>query len=394
MQELEYAKLSDNPTDEEIRSEIERLRVLKSDFRSKDQGLKVLLNSVYGVLGFKHFSCYNRAVAETITTQSRDIIQYTIKIFNAYFANDWITDTEIHEKLGITKCRTPSRKVVNYADTDSVFVVLDDIWRGTDFDGSFNDFVMALNQHLFPTFIDRKLNEYADSYHAHRKRQDDTPSMKLELEEILHTGLFLAKKKYIKEVSWADGVQFQKLKKIKYKGIEVRQSSMPEWIRDRIKDTVNFILANPKLTESELGEWIKSNVKSRFNQTDLENICRIKRIGNYEKYILDDTENLEVAKGCEPHVKGAGIFNYTMRKTGHNKYQRITTTDRVVFYRTTNPDYPWFSFIQGDYPVEFAFECDREEQFNSIYLGPINNIISAMGMNKLKPDLIVFESLF
>jgi hypothetical protein len=394
MHDFEFARLGENPSTEEIKSEIERLKILKSDYRSKDQGLKVLLNSVYGVLGFKHFSCYNRTIAETITTQSRDIIQYTIKIFDDYFANDWADDKEVHDKIGITKAIPPTRKVVNYADTDSVFIVLDAVWKGTDFKGTFNEFVMLLNQHLFPTFIERKMGEYADKYYAHRTRQNGDSSMRLELEEVLHTGIFLAKKKYIKEVSWADGVQFDKLKKIKYKGIEVNQSSIPMWVRDRIKDTVNFILSKPNLDLSDLGGWISTHIKPKFDQTDLENICRIKRIGNYEKYILDDCDNLEVAKGCEPHVKGAGTFNHIMKKTGYNKYQRLGTTDRVMFYRTTHPEHPWFSFIQGEYPAEFALECDRSEQFQSIYLGPINNIISSMGMQPLKPDLVVFESLF
>ena len=76
----------------------ERLRYKKEGQKMEADCLKILINSGYGVLGFKHFQYYNHSVASLVTALGRFTFQSMHKIA---------------EQMGL--------KVV-YGDTDSVFV--------------------------------------------------------------------------------------------------------------------------------------------------------------------------------------------------------------------------------------------------------------------------------
>lgn len=110
-----------NCTIEELKKEIERLDKLKNDYNGQQLSIKLFINSIYGATASVYFTGYNVNVAEAITLQGQNVIFFSEKIIDNYFYNIWHLDTEVHEKLGLTKVsKVPVSKAVVYGDTDSI----------------------------------------------------------------------------------------------------------------------------------------------------------------------------------------------------------------------------------------------------------------------------------
>jgi DNA polymerase elongation subunit (family B) len=93
----------------------------------KQNAIKLLINSIYGAFGNKWFYFYNTDIAQSITLQGQDLIGFSIKAVNHYFMNMWHTDTELHEKLGISQFTIEKidDEAAIYTDTDSIYVQFD-----------------------------------------------------------------------------------------------------------------------------------------------------------------------------------------------------------------------------------------------------------------------------
>lgn len=118
--EFKYAKLSDNFTQEELKSEIKRLRHIADDYNNLQMSIKIFINSMYGATASPYFIGYNQKISEAITIQGQDIIKFAAKVANTYFKNYWHKDYALHRELGITQDVLPiSEDVTIYGDTDS-----------------------------------------------------------------------------------------------------------------------------------------------------------------------------------------------------------------------------------------------------------------------------------
>ena len=105
---------------EELESLIESTQEEVYHLMNEEQAIKLVMNSIYGVIGNKGFVCYNIQVAESITLQGQDLIKYAEKCLDKYFHQFWHNDKELHEKLGITEVEPVVDSMVKYGDTDSV----------------------------------------------------------------------------------------------------------------------------------------------------------------------------------------------------------------------------------------------------------------------------------
>lgn len=83
-----------------------------------------MLNGSYGAFATSYFILYNNQVAGTITAQGRELTKTMDKFNEDYWYNHWVSDFELHMKLGIKDITKISKDdpVSIYADTDSLFV--------------------------------------------------------------------------------------------------------------------------------------------------------------------------------------------------------------------------------------------------------------------------------
>lgn len=390
---FKYADIPENPSESDIKKEIERLKQLKTDFKNKNEALKIILNSIYGVAGFTNFICYNRDVAESVTLQSQDLIQYTIKIYNEYFREIWHTDRELHQKMGIMKAPRVKYDVINYADTDSVFAVLKGVYESTDFKGDFIDFVIKLTEGGLKDWVDKKLVEYIDKYNGFQTKKNGNKSLNLDMEQVCKSVLWVAKKKYIKDPIYFDGMRYEPLSKIQVKGLELNQSSTPKFIRDKLKDIVEFILSSgANINRKELLRKLHG-IKGEFHTVPLEFISKIERVTNYEKWIINDSTKLEFLEGAKPHVKGAGYYNHLLKHSEFkNKYEFIKSGTKVHWYYCTSGAIESFAFLTGNLPEEIRPPLNLNKQYEKVFLGPLNNILKAIDIPAMTHALTLYPA--
>lgn len=406
--EFEYAKLSDKPKKEEIKSEINRLGVIVRDNLSEEQSIKLVINSIYGGIGNPFSEGFNLNVAEAITLQGQDLIKYAESIVNKYFMQHWHKDTRLHELLGVTEVKPITSPVSVYIDTDSCYITFNRVLRSClGYDGDAIEFVVMIFEYRLGAYLDKCFAMYAEKRNV--KNEQD-----FELETVSYSGLWLAKKKYILDVGYKltkvekssdgsykyTGIRKDSLNSLTYKGVEIIQSSTPLFARTRLKELVNYLLTkNKRLDLRELTAKLKK-MKDEFKLENPENISKSVRVNEYSKYIINDSTGIEFNGSTVPQIRGAALHNYTINQKMDYKqtYELIRNGDKIKYFftkpKTREGFDDAFAFLPGNYPYQFAPEMDYDTQFEKVILDPLNRLIVAMGFQNIRPNLVVSTKLF
>ena len=166
--------------------------------------------------------------------------------------------------------------------------------------------------------------------------------------------------------------------------------------RKHLNDLIKLIF-KPDIGIEQIIERLRE-LKDEFELADIDDISFGSSCNKYDKYILNDSNNLEFASGVGVHVRGAGIHNYLIKqsKKYQNRYELIKEGDKVKYYYTdeSNPDLRSFSYIPGLYPIEFAPSIDYDKQFEKCMINPINRFIKVIGLPLISPDLYYTSALF
>lgn len=223
----------------------------------------------------------------------------------------------------------------------------------------------------------------------------------LELEKISRTVIMLAKKHYAMEASWEEpGIFLNPLEDVVYKGIELNQRSTPKYCKECQEDFYKFVFGyyrqhSSKPSYTDILDKLTS-YKDKFMLQDPNDISKGSTIGDYNKFILDDKNQITIGLHCPIHVKGAGIANYLLNKNAKykSKYNFLKTGDKVKFYYTTDHKYDVFSFEPGKFPIEYAPNIDYNTTFEKNILDPLNRVIVALGYTEVNSNLCYSNALF
>lgn len=165
-------------------------------YETIEQAVKVITNSIYGVLGSPKFRLYKREIADTITLVGRGIITFSIEYLN---------------KKGFS---------VIYGDTDSVFFK-----TGSKTVDQIKEIIENLNT---------EYETFAKQFGAEDHR------FNIECEKIFKTIFFTnAKKRYAGKLRWYKGKEVDSLL---IAGFESNRSDSPQVIRDFQKELFRLIL--------------------------------------------------------------------------------------------------------------------------------------------------------
>lgn len=375
---------------EEIRKELLRLSELEDAYSNQEAATKVFLNSIYGAFGSKYFVFFDLRVAEAVTLQGQDLIKYSEKVLNRYFNDFWHKDTKTHELLGITEVGKVSGDFITYCDTDSAFLNLDLIYKNTNFPGTGKEFILK----IYEVFLADYLNKCFDIY---AKKFGTENGQNFELEKVVSSGLWLAKKKYLYDTVWKDpGIHVKEGSEITAKGVEIVQSSSPPFARASLKKLVAHIFEKKRdFSVVEMTKILKK-LKGEFALKDIEEISMSSSINDYEKYVIEDKERLVLEKGIPMHVRAAATYNHLLFNSPYRKkYSAIRSGEKVKYYHVKGKtDDEVFAYIAGMYPIEFAPPINHDFQFNKSVVAPINRCVEAMGFPAISPNLSVGTQLF
>lgn len=252
------------------------------------------------------------------------------------------------------------------------------------------DFIQGIDFFRYGGYFKNSLEEYAESYGV-KNRED------FELERISESIINIAKKKYIQNIVYEDGIPFDRLSYIFPKGVELVRSSTPAFAREKIVEIVKYLFSHPDTFNiKDLLKLVK-NLRREFELADVDDICMQSSVSNYETKVLNDRECLSFVSGTHFAVKAAAYHNYLLYKEKNlqQKYEFIKSGSKIkYFYCKDKRLNDMFAYLRGSYPMEMAPEIDYDEQFSKSILSPINSIIEPLGMPEITKRLSVVIDIF
>ena len=272
---------------------------------------------------------------------------------------------------------------------NSNYVSYEEMLNSCDWKGTGTEFILLFNKLRFSEYLETEFIKYSEE-------RSTKSHLNFELENISYSGIFVKKKKYAYDLAWADpGVNYMGLSKIKFKGLEIIQSSTPKFARENLKELTKLIfIEKKKLNFRNFMLKIRA-IKEEFKLQDIDNISMSFRVNGYDKYILNDTTRLELASGCQMHVRAAGTYNMAINSSKFkNKYPLIKSGDKIKFYLTHNKTNNVYGFLPNQFPYEIAPEMDYDSQFAKLIIDPINRLLNVVIQTEIPANLMVSKKLF
>jgi DNA polymerase elongation subunit (family B) len=282
---------------------------------------KILLNSLYGVLGLPAFRFYDVDNATAVTTTGQTVIKSTADMGNIKY----------NKELG-----TPDLDSNIYIDTDSVFFsavpLLDKRipnWKEQDQDtiaGYVNGIAEEMQDYLndFYDMLSEKILNVSKDKHR----------LEIKKEYVAKAGLWVAKKRYAQWIISDNGVPVDKLD---VKGLDVKRSSFPKAFQDIMAEVLISILRGE--TEQEISDKVLAFKKSMTSQ-DVKVIAKNSAVKNLTKYMPKGKRQLfEWVTGTPAHVKAAISYNDCLKHfDAPFKYEPMKNGDKVKWvYLKDNP---------------------------------------------------------
>lgn len=358
-----------------------------------EQAIKLIINSIYGAFANEYFHFYNIAIAETVTLQGQDAIKYTEVMIEKYFSEFFHRDKQLLKELGVdedAEVKPIKRKVWKYTDTDSGYLIFEECMESVNWQGGVKDFVLTLNRVRLAPYVKKVLDDYA-------KANGTDNYLDFELETIAENAIWVAKKKYVQNIIWKDGKDYDNLSYIKTTGLEIIQSSTPPFCRQKLIEIVKFIFSKKKLSIKDNAELVAliKDIKKEFKFSNIEKISMSRGISDYKKFVLDDVTSMELNKGCPIHIRAGAYHNYLLQSNKlKGKYQLITAGNKVKWFHSSDEFCNVFAYLPGKFPMEFAPKINYEAQFQATVIDPLNRIIVPAGLPALNPSLAYTMSLF
>jgi DNA polymerase elongation subunit (family B) len=323
---------------------------------------KILLNSLYGVLGLPAFRFYDVDNAAAVTTTGQTVIKNTAKMVNIKYNkelgtnedyNIYIdTDSVFFSALPLVKHRFP-----NWAEFDDAVMTekIDDIA------GEVQDFLNKFYDMMADKFFNIKKHRF-----------------EIKKEYISKAGIWIAKKRYAQWIVAANGLPMDKLD---VKGLDVVRSSFPKAFQDFMARMLRDILQG-KSNESVDNEL--RDFKLSLAGLDVALIAKggaVKEISRYDKRgknkQLGDFE-----KGTPAHIKAGITYNRLLKHFNCPfKFEPMKDGDKIKWvYLKQNPlslettafkgyqDPPEIlEFIQKYIDVDKIFEAELENKMDDFY---------------------------
>ena len=286
---------------------------------------KIILNSLYGVLGLPVFRFYDVDNAEATTVTGQELIKFTEKITNFYY-NQQLDDKEDY---------------CIYTDTDSVFYPALPLVKKrfpnadvTD-DNFMTEQILSVAKEV-QDFINNGYNYFAQKFlNVKGEHRFD-----IKQECVAKSAFWVTKKRYGQWIINDGGVDCDKLD---VKGLDIVRSNFPPAMRDLMKNVLQMILSNePKDDIDDIILAFKKSMKTE----PIENIALptgVKSLVQYRARVTGKfgrTKKLftETVKGTPVHIKSAIIYNDLLKYYKLNNIETITGGNKIKWiYLKQNP---------------------------------------------------------
>ena len=283
---------------------------------------KVMLNTVYGVLGLPIFRFYDRDNAEATTLTGQQLIKFSQKMTN-YLYNKELNDDNDY---------------VLYTDTDSLFVSAIPIIKKRYLDIDLkNERDMTEKVLNIASDVQDFLNKSYDFFAQKFLNIKDKHLFNIKQEVIAKSVLLLAKKRY---GQWIINENGQTCNKLDIKGLDIIRSSTPPAFRDLMKQILKDILTD---VDKNIIDKNIVNFKNTMRKLPIDDIVNATGMKGIEKY-TERKNNKEfmftnLKKGAPVHVKASIRYNDLLKYFNvEKKYDLIRSKDKIKWvYLKQNP---------------------------------------------------------
>ena len=221
------------------------------------------------------------------------------------------------------------------------------------------------------------------------------------METVSEAGIYLAKKKYLKGLAFSKGKYYDE-PKISGTGIEIIKSTTPKLCRKILTELTKSLMFDfDDSTPEKREEYIMffndklSEYRKEFYKAPVEDISQSIGVGNYKKYVIDDTKQLLLGKQCPVSVQSVARFNYLAHKNGDDSKKFYSGKIKYYNIRTgmNKGDTGYFGFPAGELP-EWAPKIDKMIQWEKTIIDPINRFLEVMKIPLVDASGVFQYSLF
>ena len=337
-----------------------RLENKMTILENQQMSIKILMNSLYGALGNKHFRYFNNHVAEAITTSGQLSIRWAENAINK----------EMNTALG-----TDDKDYVIAIDTDSLYVNMNEMVK------KFNPkdpvkFLDKICREHFEGVLEKSYAVLADKLKVMENR------MEMSREVIANRGVWIAKKRYILNVHNNEGVQYAE-PKMKMMGVDAVRSSTPQVCRDKFKKIFKVIIDEGEIATQRF----IADFKKEWKQLPPESVsfprgCNISKKKDGVPFTWADKKTI-YKKACPIHVRGALLYNHYIKQAGlDQKYEIIQNGEKIkfVYLKTPNSIKENVIAYANDLPKELDLHrfIDYNKQYEKAFVDPIKHLLDAL----------------
>ena len=310
---------------------------------------KIVLNSLYGVLGLPVFRFYDLDNAEATTLTGQQLIKFSKRITNHFYNKELDTNEDY----------------VIYIDTDSIFASAVPLVEKRFPNQELTETMMTQRIMEICAEVQDYLNE-SYNYFAKKFCNIDEHVFDIKQEVIAKTGLFITKKRYGLRIINDAG---RKVNKTHVKGLDTVRSNFAVAMKDLLSNVLDDILANvPKEKIDERVSLFKRNMHNLSYEV-MANPIGVKGIGKYE--VKDEESSFsKYKKGAPVHVKAAINYNSLIDHWYEGrKYEKISNGTKIkwVYLKENTFGFDAIAFKGHEDPKEILELIKNHIDHNKMY---------------------------
>ena len=334
--------------------------------------VKVINNSIYGVTANEASRLFNIDIAEGITKSGQIVIRSSTKIVNDHLnieaktndidyvlTND--TDSIIFTLQGI----------VDYpVTTTEVDTLKEIVGHAKKCQDIVNDYVLDICRNIFVAPSIDKTNNF----------------LVIKNEWLANAGLFTARKMYVINMVFKEGVPYSKLKPT---GIALRRSSTPKVFKPFLENVIKDILSfKPK---EDIDNIIMEECKKLSTTYKIKDIAIPISIEDIDSY----------TKTTPIHVRGAKVWNKYFAKT---EYEKLDTGKIKYIYvkrwniQELNMNKEYVISLPSSGPIydtiDNEIDIDVEQMKNRLIIKPIESFYTALNWQMSREVITGNKSIF
>ena len=340
---------------------------------------KIMLNSLYGVLGLPSFRFYDVDNAEATTITGQTVIKTTELIANQYYTKNIGKEDDYNV----------------YTDTDSVFYQAAPLVKSRN-----PEIDEDSDEQMIPAILSvaREVEQHINKVYdvmAFKMFNVDTHRFDIKQETIAKGGFWVSKKRY---AQWIINDNTVDCDKLDVKGLDVKRSSFPTYFKE-VKSTVLMDILKDE-DKDKLDEKILK-YKDDMSSQPFVDIAKNSAVKDMSKYLFKNQALGEFAKGTPAHVKAAITYNQLLKKfNAPFKYEPMKDGDKIKWvYLKKNPlGLETTAFTGHSDPPEINAFIQQYIDYDLIWEKELNNKLddfyNAMNWDKPNPNLASAAKFF